>query len=144
MTARTNLGYTGGEFKSSALQAMAVGANKLVLQTVAKAARNITWANNSDVTILQAGIYAMSASIKVTFAANNSWGIAFGPSSGYITGDGMYLPENFGTSTTDVANACAGVWLNVGDTVSAYVYNNNAAQNSNFARPALFKIYKVG
>jgi hypothetical protein len=144
MTARGSLSYTGGEWKSSALQAMTVGANKLIFQTTVRTARGITWTSNTDVGILTSGLYAMAASLKVTFVSGNSWGIAFGPSSGYIGGDGMYLPEDFGTSTTDVANDLPAIWLDAGATVSAYVYNNNAAQNSNFARPATFKLYKVG
>lgn len=144
MTARAFLGYTGGEWKSSALQALAVGANKIVFQTNVKPARGITFASNSDVGILTSGLYSMAASMKVTFAASNSFGISFGPSSGYIAGDGMYLPEDFSNNTTDVANDLSAIWLDAGATVSAYVYNNNGAQNSNFARPAYFKIYKVG
>jgi hypothetical protein len=144
VTARAHLGYTGGEWKSSALQALAVGANKLVFQTVVRAARGITFTSNSDVGILTAGLYAMAASCKVSFVASNSFGISFGPSSGYIAGDGMYLPEDFGTSTTDVTNGLPAIWLDAGATVSAYIYNNNGAQNTNFARPATFKLYKVG
>jgi hypothetical protein len=144
VTAKSGLSYTGGEWKSSALQALAVGANKIAFQTNVRPARGITFTSNTDVGILTGGLYCMAASMKVTFAASNSFGISFGPSSGYIAGDGMYLPEDFSNNTTDVANELPGIWLDAGATVSAYVYNNNGAQNSNFARPALFKIYKVG
>jgi len=144
VTAKAYLGYTGGEWKSNAVQAMAVGANKLVFQTTVRTARGITWANNSDITVLTAGLYAMAAYTKVTFVSNNSWGISFGPSSGYVSGDGMYLPENFGNNTTDVTNSLASIWLDAGATVSAYVYNNNSAQNNSIVRPSLFRFYKVG
>jgi hypothetical protein len=144
VTARAHLGYTGGEWKSSALQALAVGANKLVFQTTVRTARGITWASNSDATVLTAGLYGMASSLKVNFGSGNSFGLSFGPSSGYIAGDGMYLPEDFSNSTTDIAAALPCIWLDAGATVSAYVYNNNGAQNSNFARPATFKLYKVG
>lgn len=147
MTARQRLSYTGGEFKGLAVapgQAIGVGANKLTFPTTVRTPRGIGWTSNSDVAIQASGLYAMAAYIKVPFAANNSFGIAFGPSSGYISGDGMYLPEDFGYNTTDVVNGVPAVWLDSGATVSAYCYNNSGAVNLNTARPSLFKIWKVG
>lgn len=147
MTAKQRLSYTGGEFKGLAAapgQAIAVGANKLTFPTVVRTPRGIGWASNSDVTIQASGTYSMWAYVKVPFSAANSFGIAFGPSSGYISGDGMYCPEDFGYNTTDVTNGIPDIWLDAGQTVSAYLYNNSGAVNLNTARPSLFKIWKRG
>jgi hypothetical protein len=147
VTARSGLSYTGGEFKgvtSAPGQALAVGANKMVFPNVIRTPRGIGWTSNSDVAIQSSGLYAMVASCKVPFSSGNSFGIAFGPSSGYIAGDGMYSPEDFGYNTTDLVNGIPSIWLDAGATVSAYCYNNSGAVNMNTARPALFRIWKVG
>lgn len=147
MTARQGLSFTGGEFKGLAVapgQAIAVGANKLSFPTVVRTPRGFTWASNSDATILASGLYGMFAYVKVPFSTGNSFGISFGPSSGYISGDGMYCPEDFGYNTTDITNGIAQIWLDAGATVSAYLYNNSGAVNLGVNRPSLFKLWKVG
>ncbi|MFI6302181.1 hypothetical protein ACIBCH_09940 [Amycolatopsis thailandensis] len=134
----------GGEYKSSAAQSMATGATKLNFGATVKTAAGITWNGSNQFTVLSSGIYSIFAYVKVPVGAGNSFGVSVGPGSGYISGDGMYFPENFGSSTTDVN--CAGtIWLDAGATISAYVYNNNAAVNTNHAgRPALFRVWKTG
>lgn len=132
----------GGQYKASGSQSLAVGATKLNFATASKAANGITWNGSNAFTATEAGPYAGFASCKVPFVAANSYGMSLGPSSGYVAGDGMYVPENFSYNTTDVS--VSGVfWLDVGDTVSAYIYNNGSATSSNFSRPALFKLWKV-
>lgn len=134
----------GGEYKAAALQALgATGATRLTFGTAVKAANGITYNGTNTFTTLEAGVYSGMGSCKVPFAAANSFGMSLGPSAAYIGGDGMYVPENFSYNTTDVA-VSGTFWLDVGATVSVWIYNNGGAVNSNFSgRPALFRLWKV-
>lgn len=134
----------GGEYRASALQSLTgLTSTKLTFGTTVKAANGITWNGTNTFTVLTAGVYSLLVTLKVPFLASNSWGVSLGPTS-YQSGTGMYVPEDFGFSATDFASSgCR--WLDVGANICAYVYNNQATANSDFAaRPAEFSVWKVG
>lgn len=86
-------------------------------------------------------MFSCFASAKVPFVSNNSWGISIGANA--YAGAGQYFPEDFSYNTTDIANG-GSIWLPAGSVIAAWIYNNGAAADLNFAgRPAFFRVWGI-
>ena len=134
----------GGEYRASAQQSLAIGANKLQFGTTIQAAAGITWNGVDAFTVVTAGRYSFGAFVKIPVVTNNSAAISIVSGTTYpSTGVGQLTGEDFSYSTTDIA--CGATrFLAAGTVITCWVYNNTGATNTNFAaRPAEFFCWRV-
>jgi hypothetical protein len=151
-TAETNIGtlqayatVIGGEYRASAQQSLAVGANKMQFGTTIQAATGITWNGVDAFTVVTAGRYAFGAFAKIPVVANNSASISIVSGTTYpSTGTGQLTGEDFSYSTTDIS-CSATRFLAAGTSITCWIYNNSGATNTAFStRPAEFFCWRVG
>jgi hypothetical protein len=135
----------GGEYRASAQQSLAVGANKMQFGTTIQAATGITWNGTDAFTVVTAGRYAFGAFAKIPVVANNSASISIVSGTTYpSTGTGQLTGEDFSYSTTDIS-CSATRFLAAGTSITCWIYNNSASTNTAFsARPAEFFCWRVG
>lgn len=129
--------YVGGEWRATAAQSLATGANKLQFGTNVVLPSGITYNGVDTFTCVTSKPYGLWAQLRSSVAV--SGGIAFGATT-YADATHI-LPFSSFSGGPDYGNGGT-IWINAGTQFCAWFYNNGSATNTNFAlRPAHVKIW---
>lgn len=123
----------GGEYRQTSLQTFPSWAlNKLNFQTALRPASGITWNGSNQFTVTRADTYNMFLFASAAFNSNNNWLLGIGKT--VVTGSGsvgeMWTGWNSSSQGGTDVSVSASRYLQVGDTVCAYVYVNGGSSGS--------------
>ncbi|MFI5561499.1 hypothetical protein ACIA2T_19650 [Amycolatopsis japonica] len=131
----------GGEWRASAQQNLATGANKLTFATNVVSPTGITFNGTDTWTIVTSGVYTLFAQLRTT-ATGQDGALAFSGTS-YSDGTLLFPGSVVNSIWGDIGHSATG-YLTAGTSICAYYYNNEAATTTAFAtRPPMFKIWRV-
>lgn len=139
----------GGEYQANAQQTMGAApgapATKMNFGAAVQAASGITWNGSNQFTVVTAGVYTGYAAANTGFSPTGNWGVGIHSGAGIPGATTPWISAPLFASGQTDSFASFTKYLDVGQTLSAYFYNNETATrliNTASSKPAVFRVWR--